>query len=501
MGPRRLYLVVATCALVVYAGALWNRFALDDLYIIVHDPRVHSLAGVWRVFAEPYWPPDFGGMMYRPLVLASFALDWTTASTAWFHLVNVLWHAGAAALVAVLARRWAGDAAALVAGVVFAVHPVHVEAVANVVGRAELMATVFALLSLYAALERRSVAWSAAALVGGLLSKENAAVVPGLVAWAWILGLGRPSRRDMLRFAASWVLIGAAYAAVRWAVLHPFARYDALDPAFLGVGPVAVRLTAAAAWADVARLLLFPLTLRADYSLNERTAVHTPLDGRFVLGLLCLAAWAALLVWAWHRRREVETFGLGAIAISYLPVANLLFPTGVLVAERTLYLPSAGLALAAGAALARLSPARLRVATAVLVLAGGVRSALRVPVWRSDRSVTLSMLEDSPDSYRGPARMGSLYQSQGDPGRALEAYRVALGIFDGDPRVFVAAADAAFALGRPRLADSLLLHAERLCFRCTGMHRGQARTARSRGDSAVADSLLARARRLDEAAP
>ncbi len=58
--------------------------------------------------------------------------------------------------------------------------------------------------------------------------------------------------------------------------------------------------------------------------------------------------------------------------------------------------------------------------------------------------------------------------------------------------MFIAGADAAFTLGRPRLADTLLVRAEQLCFRCSGYYRTQALAARSRGDSAVADSLLAR---------
>ena len=80
--------------------------------------------------------------------------------------------------VAAVARRWAGDRAALVAGLLFAVHPVHVEAVANVIGRAELMAGLFTVIAVYVALARGSVWGSAAALVAGLLSKENAAVAP-----------------------------------------------------------------------------------------------------------------------------------------------------------------------------------------------------------------------------------------------------------------------------------------------------------------------------------
>ena len=242
------------------------------------------------------------------------------------------------------------------------------------------------------------------------------------------------------------------------------------------------------------RLLLVPLTLRVDYSPAERTIVRSLLDGRFLIGLACLALWAWLLVVAWRRQRRLEVYGLGWIAIAFLPVSNFLFSTGVLLAERTLYLPSVGLALAAGAALARLPGQRLRIALALIVVAGGVRSTLRTPVWQDDLSVTQSILVDSPESYRGPARMAALYQSHRQPERALGALRTATRIYDRDPTLFIAGADAALTLRQSRLADSLLARAEQLCSRCPGSYRTQALAARSRGDSAIADSLLARIR-------
>src|SRR5205823_4699420 len=181
----------------------------------------------------------------------------------------------------------------------FAVHPVHVEAVANVVGRAELMAALFTVLAVYAGVARGHAGWSAAALAFGLLSKENAAVAPALVVWAWMLGLDRPDRRLMV----------------------------------------------------------------------------------------------ALLLVAWRRGRKLEAFGLGWIGVALLPVANFLYPAGFYVAERTLYLPSAGLVLAATAALSRLPRERLRLVVATLCLLGGIRTALRVPKWRDDNAVTRSILE------------------------------------------------------------------------------------------------------------
>src|SRR3989454_9072909 len=120
---RSVYLAVAACAVIVYLGALCNEFVSDDQVIILGNPLVQTWAGLATAFASPYWPPFVGGYLYRPLTLLTYVLDWHIGGAAWFHAVNLLWHAGVSALVAVLARRWAGDAAALVAGGVFSGGP------------------------------------------------------------------------------------------------------------------------------------------------------------------------------------------------------------------------------------------------------------------------------------------------------------------------------------------------------------------------------------------
>jgi len=486
----RLYAVVAACALLIYLGALWNGFALDDRAVILQNPHVAAPSGLWRVFLESYWRPTVGGHLYRPFAVVTYALDALVDGAAWFHFVNLLWHAAASVAVAALARRLTGVAAGLAAGLIFAAHPVHVEAVANVVGRAELLVGLSSVLAVYAALGRQSVAWSTAALALGLLSKENAVTIPAIIACGWLVGIGRPPRRKVAAFVAAWAVIGAAYAAVRWAVLHQHTGFHEVAPVFAGAGPVAVRLTAIAALADIGRLLVFPLTLRVDYSPAERSLVTAPLDARFLLGLACLAIWGLLLGRAWRRRRRVEALGLAWIAIAYLPVANLLFPSGVLVAERTLYSPSIGLALMLGAWLARLELRLAALVGGVLVVAGGVRSAVRVPVWHDDLSVVLSILEDSPASYRGPQYTAMSLQARRLPEKALEDYLIAFQIFDRDSRLLIGAADAAWTLHRPALADSLMDQARARCGRCEASLRNQAAAALVRGDTAVADSLL-----------
>jgi len=497
---RRVFAVVAAFAVLVYLGALWNGFALDDQPIIHLNPLVHSWSGIWRAFAHSYWPESSGGEFYRPLPIATYAFDGTLTSGAtwWFHLVNLLWHAAVSVAVAVLASHWRGEKAGLIAGLLFAVHPVHVEAVANVVGRAEIMAALFVLLSVYSALVWRSVAWSTAALVLGILCKENAAVIPGLVAWGWILGLDRPSRARMAVFAAAWTAAIVLCFTTRWFVLHGYMGRGDLAQ-FIGADFISIRLTAIAVLADVARLLVFPLHLRIDFSPAERTLVTSALDPRFLVGLLCTVALVALLLLAWRRGHTLEAFGLGWIAICYLPVANLLIPIGVLIADRALYLPSVGIALAAGSWIARLqAPRRALAIAAGLIAAGAVRTALRVPVWRSDNSVTLSILDDSPNSYLGVQFTASILLRAGQAARALGYYRDATRIYPYDPRNLLGAADAALTLARRPVADSFFAQADRLCGRCRMHYITEADLARGRGDSAVADTLLARLRRLDQ---
>ena len=504
MNLKRVYGVVFACAVVVYLGALRNHFAWDDTQIIVKSDLVHAWSGVWRAFEVPYWPSDWGGFLYRPLTVSTFALDWHLGGAGWFHAVNILWHGAASVLVAVLAAAWVGSPdeevtrvrAALVAGLVFAVHPVHVEAVANVVGRAELMATVFTLLSVYAAVERGSVWWSAAAWVGGLLSKENAAVVPALVAAAWILGVGqagrdRPTRRRIAPFVVSWVLVGIAYAALRSAVLLPYPQQGNRAPVFAGLSGLQVRLTGVAALADLMRLLVFPLVLRVDYSPDERTAVRVPWDPSFLVGLLSLMCWVALVVLVLRRKRKDAALGLLWIGIAYAPVANLLFPAGVIMAERTLYLPSVGIALALAAWLAR---AETRVVTGVMVvvtLAGGIRSALRVPVWRTDEHVMLSILEDSPLSYRGPMSAGIIYLEEHQAAKAYDAFDSAIAVYPLDGRLYLLKAHAAFETGRSALVDSILAPVRRACLPGCGadFYGAEATLARQIGDKVMGDSL------------
>ena len=131
-------------AVVVAAPSLLNGFAYDDLPLVVENARVTTLLPPWEYFTQSYWP---AGGLYRPLTVWLLALQWKLGGGApWiFHATNVVLHALVTGLVYLLARRLMAPAWAAAAAVLFAVHPVHVEAVANVVGISELLCSAFVL--------------------------------------------------------------------------------------------------------------------------------------------------------------------------------------------------------------------------------------------------------------------------------------------------------------------------------------------------------------------
>jgi len=192
------------------------------------------------------------------------------------------------------------------------------------------------------------------------------------------------------------------------------------------------------------RLFFWPAHLRADYAPPEFDAATRFGAAQAVgLGLVLLAGLVAMACWQRHR---AVTFGVGFTALALLPVSNLLLPTGILLAERTLLLPSIGVMIAvaafASAAWQRLElgarPIRWAAvagATALLLL-GTVRSAVRQPAWRDTPSVLTQLVKDAPLDYRAWLMYGGHLRSQGRVAEAKAAMVRAASLYHGDGRVY-----------------------------------------------------------------
>src|SRR5256884_7417995 len=165
-------LVFAT-AVAAYLPTLTYGFVEDDRAVVAANPRAHSVPQALGAFDQPYGGDEF----YRPLTILSFAVDWTVSGgrAGWLHLMNALWHGVASVLVALLLAQALSPAAAAAGGLVFALHPVHAEAVAGLVGRAEVLAAVGMLGAVLCARHRR---WAAAVAcaAAAMLSKEHGVI-------------------------------------------------------------------------------------------------------------------------------------------------------------------------------------------------------------------------------------------------------------------------------------------------------------------------------------
>jgi hypothetical protein len=404
--------MVATAAMAVaiYLNAIGNGFVLDDGGVIVRNPFVRTASGVWRAFGLPYWPESLGGGQYRPLGILSFVADWFVSGgdARWFHAVNVVWHGAATLMLWMLADELLAPVAAAIATGLFAVHPVHVEAVSNVVGRLEPMSAVFVIGALLA--HRRSH-WTAVVwLVLGLLSKESAIVFLALAAANDLL-LEHDSRAAMRArrwLYAAYGVVTLAYAIVLAAIFH--------DRAFSTPARVLTGVTTGHRLELVARviphyvrLLVAPADLSASYAPN----VISPTPGLSIMGVLgvvmLLVLGAAFAFVARRRRWPVMAFAILWVPIALAPVSNVFFASGVLLAERTLYVASAGVCLAAGAVAERFLVTRttmVAVAAASVIIAFSVRTWTRTPVWRDDRTYVLTLLADHPESYEAHLAAG-----------------------------------------------------------------------------------------------
>ncbi len=147
------------------------------------------------------------------------------------------------------------------------------------------------------------------------------------------------------------------------------------------------------------RLFLFPAHLSADYSPGELTVA----TGFTVWHLLGLLVWIAVGVLAWRTRRTIPgiAIGLAWMVITISPVANIVFSTEFLIAERTLYLASFGIVFALACAVAAIRSPKLRLAAvAVAALAGAARTIIRIPAWHDDETHYQALKREAPRSYR-----------------------------------------------------------------------------------------------------
>lgn len=405
--------LVVVVAFAVYANALPNAFVWDDLFLIVGNPAIKRWDTIPGLFTSDLFPGRITSGYYRPLQALTYALDyglWGLAP-AGFRLTNVAWHAATAGLLYVLGVRVLGAAApALLAALLFAVHPLHVEAVAYIAGRSDPLAAAFMLIAAIAFLrgDARGRLVAPAAFFLALLAREAALVLPLLLVVLERVPPGRPRRavREYVPFA----LVLAVYGALRSVSVAGGA-----EPANAAV-PLGFRLlTMAEVVVQYLGIVVAPRGLHMERQVAPVASVLDPTALAAVagLGLLVAAAVAA------RRRAWPLTLGVAWFFVALLPVANLV-PLATFMAEHWVYVPLMGLCLALGWAAAQRRWSTIAAACALVVLAG--LTIRRNVDWRDGRTLYESLLPLAPESLRVRVNLAQAYQEAGARDRARAAY-------------------------------------------------------------------------------
>lgn len=436
-----LALILLLCV-AVYANALFMGLVWDDIPQITENPLIRSLRNIPSLFVGEVWQNvgrGHGSIYYRPFFNLSLAVDhalWGVQPFG-YHLTNLLLHCFAALTLYLLVFRIAkSGVVAICSALIFAVHPVHAEAVAWISGRNEPMAAgfIFASLFFYAGFRQnnriKDLALSLALFWCALLSKETAIVLPGLVL-LYEVCFTNGTWKKRATWPAIFTAAAIPYLIVRTVVIGvTVAKIN--QPLFVRICTSPVLIF------RYLQSLVLPVGLQLHYEIPLKTSLLDPLVILAVAVLFCILIWMLVQV----RRYPVPFFGIAWIFIALLPASGLpliLQPSPI--ADRYLYIPSAGFALAvswlfmrfvpqntsAGQSPPTLGPSFWKkpagMAGVLILLVLFILSVQRNNAWKDNKSFMLQRLADAPGYAEGYNQLGALYLDQGMLEEAEQAFK------------------------------------------------------------------------------
>ena len=436
---------LAVAAALPHLNTLRNGFVYDDETLVLDNPYIrnfHYLAKIFTTQAASHFGAGMANY-YRPLMNVGYLLCYQVFGPHpfGFHLVNVVLHAAVVCAVFLLTKRmFQNRNLALMAAVLFAIHPIHSEVVAWIAASPDLELSLFYLLTFWLFLagarpEGRSSYLAQLAMAGSfalaLLSKEQAVTLPLLATvyehfYRADRAETRPAQK-VRRYAVLW-LLAVAYLLFRVRVLGALSSgFRVYHLTWYQTFESAVALLAQYLWK-----LLWPVDLRTNCPFHPPSGFFDP---AVVGGLVALAVCCALFFFLWRRARALS-FGLLWLLVPLAPVLNVRWmPIGAF-EERYLYLPSVGFcwllswgflklrarASARGAVWSK----ALAAAFAILVALCSIRIVTRNRDWRNNFTLYTNTLAACPDAYIARRDLGAAYWQIGDVESAEREWREAL---------------------------------------------------------------------------
>ncbi len=354
-----IILLLLSCA--VYINTFQNQFTYDDRPVLLEDHRLRSFDSLVPLFTHDYMmTPDHN--LYRPLPMLSIAVNYLLSGEApWsYRIINLLLHSLNVILLFIFLGNFYQNRPGFrfLASAIFAVHPAATEAVNLIVYRAELLTFMLSIAAFHLYIRRDRGKYflhgSVTLYFLAMLSKESAMVLPlFLLLYHFYFDRGRFG--DFMKGIIGYGLAALLVTGIRYAVLGAFGPQK-IQQFFYGIPWLSTAFTMAKALAYYWKIALWPKDLQMNYDFSDFPVASSIFDAWVMPSLVFLTLVMALVFWLYKKDRTLSYFVVWPF-IAFLPVMNIIVPTGVLFAVRLMYLPMAGYSVALAALL--LWPGRL----------------------------------------------------------------------------------------------------------------------------------------------
>ncbi|XP_044041853.1 protein O-mannosyl-transferase TMTC1 isoform X1 [Siniperca chuatsi] len=476
------YAVLAALCALCYSNSLHGELVHDDVWAIINNPDVRLGSSLRNIFSNDFWgkrmADNTSHKSYRPLCILTFKLNILLGGMTplYFHIVNVCLHCAVTCLLMHTCERWTFEDSrlAFVTALLFAVHPVHTEAVSGIVGRADVLACLLFLLTFLSYIRSVGVCVSedslpstvsvwcllVSLLLGtcAMLVKETGITVFGVCVLYDALVLCRKpliyhlsgSRlRDLLHICSPFIkraCLISGYVVIIMSVrlwlmggsMPLFSEQD--NPASFSPHLLTRILTYSYLLSFNAWLLLAPIVLCYDWQVGSIPLVESLGDVRNVTTVLLAVVMVALClhcVFSLQRQESREVLvGMLLLVFPFIPASNLFFRVGFVVAERVLYMPSMGYCILVAHGMGRLcsvvgrwGTTVLSVSMLLLILLFSWKTVQQNHVWLSREALFRSGIQTLPHNAKVHYNYANFLKDSGRHQEAIHHYTTALRLY------------------------------------------------------------------------
>lgn len=471
---KYILLLSLILSFVIFGNGIFGDFVFDDVTVVQNRGDLTNPSNFFNLFIAPYNQnmPKTG--LYRPLTMASYAINhYIDGTPAGFHVVNIIIHALNSFLVFWLVGYFFKNKfLAFSSFLLFLTHPIHTEAVTSIVGRAELLMFFFGIASIYFFVNKNKTL-SATSFFLALLSKESALMVLPVFLYINVVLLDPVRDRGALRaLAVSFGMDKKIMDSVKNLLffslpigLYSLLRYKALGIYFFGDVTTTIvenplkfasfseRIATAFKVLYVyVEKLTWPVHLSADYSFNAIKIISNPFASiESAIGILIFALLIVLIVFYKKVGKEIS-FGAVLFLFPYLMISNLIKPIGTIMGERLIYLPSLGFAIIAAFILIKVSEYKpphqpfwcggkkwgtktIYGLLAVILIFYGARTVIRNKDWHDSRTLFYATVKESPDSLITRTALAGVHIRADEWDLAREQLKIAASIYEDNSRL------------------------------------------------------------------